>query len=231
MRQIFKIITFILCLVLFLNSLSAQDQEELDKELIYSIEQGNLTKVESLLSEGANIEVRWYYEEVTPLILAAFKGKIEIVRFLLSKGVNIEAVDYKGNTALNLLAGTQYTSHMTSDILKIISILISKGANIETRDYTGSTPISNAAKIGNDVVMLSIIVNGAHLDTQDNQGKTPLHWAVLEDNPSTVKLLLSMNAKCCLKDKVGNTPYDYSLATYNRVIELILLPVVRIHEH
>merc|ERR1712126_398688 len=85
-----------------------------------AVENGDLEIVEALAKAGADLDVQgtpgiggstgW-----TPLMNAAYFGKVEIVRFLKNQGVDVGKTDTNGDTALDL-AEQQFNS----EIIKIL---------------------------------------------------------------------------------------------------------------
>ena len=61
--------------------------------------EGDLDKVNRLIQEGANIEVR-DASSSTPLYNAVDGGHKELAELLISKGANVNAVDKSGNSPL-----------------------------------------------------------------------------------------------------------------------------------
>ena len=74
---------------------------DIDYELIKASSEGNITRVESLLSQGANINATPKSgKTTTPLIEAVRKANVEMVSFLVKKGADIDFVDFFNDTAL-----------------------------------------------------------------------------------------------------------------------------------
>jgi ankyrin repeat protein len=75
------------------------DSEELGQQLFHAIWQDEHKKIKSLISKGADIEVRDEYGW-TPLNRAAWRGKIDAVNILIEAGANLDATDSFSNTPL-----------------------------------------------------------------------------------------------------------------------------------
>lgn len=84
-----------LCMVIPLASLS------LDEQFIEACKEGNLSKAEELLEQGARIEARDGSDHQTGLVFAAYKGHVSIIKMLIKRGAEINATDDKGWTALS----------------------------------------------------------------------------------------------------------------------------------
>ncbi|CAG8794377.1 17698_t:CDS:2 [Gigaspora margarita] len=78
--------------------LTEQESNELDRKLIYAIKCDNVTLVEQLLKEGADV---WFRDEngVSPLHFACENGNLDIVKLLLLNGHAWNAIDINGITA------------------------------------------------------------------------------------------------------------------------------------
>ena len=74
-----------------------------------------------LLMKGIDVESRDVNGN-TPLINAAFKGRVEIAEILISHGAKIEGMTWKGYVPLFAAC---YSGH-----LPVVNLLISKGGNL-----------------------------------------------------------------------------------------------------
>ncbi|MDD5337323.1 MAG: ankyrin repeat domain-containing protein [Candidatus ainarchaeum sp.] len=133
------------------------------RELLKAAEEGNNSKIESLLSEKgkgrAYIEARDPYGR-TPLMKAAFNGHIKTVRLLWEKyNANPDAKDWDGQTAL---IRAVIFGHG-----KVVTELLNCGTDPRIKDRTGGDAIKNAMKFG-QFQMINIIKN---------------HHATLKDQP------------------------------------------------
>ena len=81
--------------------ISGINANSIDDDFINACKNGNLSRAENLLDEGANIEARDGSDRQTALVFAANRGHIDIVRMLIDKRANINAQDDKGWTALS----------------------------------------------------------------------------------------------------------------------------------
>ncbi|WP_264705197.1 ankyrin repeat domain-containing protein [Wolbachia endosymbiont (group A) of Gymnosoma rotundatum] len=78
-----------------------QVQLDLDKKLLIAAKGDALSKVEDLVTQGANIRARDENGQI-PLCIAVQHNRLDIINFLLGKGTNIEASDFRDNTVLKL---------------------------------------------------------------------------------------------------------------------------------
>lgn len=81
--------------------ISGINANSIDDDFINACKNGNLSRAENLLDEGANIEARDGSDRQTALVFAANEGHIDIVRMLIDRRANINAQDDKGWTALS----------------------------------------------------------------------------------------------------------------------------------
>jgi ankyrin repeat protein len=93
--------------------------------LLTACQDGNLSKVQKLLSKGVDIHDRNEYGD-TPILLASRNGHLSIVELLVSKGANVHDKDQYGNTPISA-ASDQWNSNTPSLIL-LIQLLLSHGA-------------------------------------------------------------------------------------------------------
>jgi hypothetical protein len=92
MRRLFLIFTL---------ACAAAGSTDLSTQLLSAAGAGHTREVETLLSQGADVETRDKNGR-TPLMLAAQHGRPEVVRLLLSKGAQSDARDKSGLTAYGL---------------------------------------------------------------------------------------------------------------------------------
>ena len=100
---------------------------------------------------GANLEIKTLDKGLTPLQLAALRGKPLCVAALLQCGANVRALENYGGTALHMAA---YKGHT-----EICRLLMIAGADPRLSDKHGNTPISLAKTQGH--TQLCSILSGA----------------------------------------------------------------------
>lgn len=99
--------------------------------LFTAILKGRIAVVQSLLSQGVNVNVRTISGK-TPLMAAAFKGYSDIVQLLVDNGADTNAKDSKGDTALKIATRAGYT--------RIAELLKKAGARAEDKSKTTEPP-------------------------------------------------------------------------------------------
>ena len=192
--------------------------KNLDEQMFDAALRGDLTTVEKLVSEGADINFmnQWgttavfsaawegnitalelyhslganiTFEQTNLLCNAAFNGKVDSVKWLLEKG---EKADFTfANTGENAL---HYTICKTSEMqerTEIVKLLIAAGADVNKRTIEGS---EEGLCFMRDVRL---------------RGETPLHRAAAYANVAIVKLLIDAGADITMKDANGDSPITW----------------------
>jgi ankyrin repeat protein len=116
---------------------------------------GNLDKVKSLITQGADINAvdensTW---EKTPLYAAAEKGHADVVAYLLEQGADTAIANAAMSTPLRVAANQGHA--------KVVKLLLAHGADPDKdRDSYGRTPMIwaiLAARSGNTTAYIAII--------------------------------------------------------------------------
>ncbi|HTE27264.1 ankyrin repeat domain-containing protein [Flavitalea sp.] len=189
----------------------------LDQQLMDAVVEGNLNTVESLVSQGANINyidpwgncavftAAWegnvkaldlYYklgavlelEDNNPLCNAAYNGKFESVKWLIEKGANPNFSFKKtGENALH------YAICKTSEMearTGIVKLLVDAGTDVNKKTIIRAETLC--------------FMRDAFL-----KGETPLHRAAAYGNERIIKLLLDAGADPSEKDANGDSPISW----------------------
>lgn len=202
--------------------------------LINSVQEGNATKVRTLLEQGAapNTLIRFQTEsslldaiqqlyrrpshndispDETVLMYAADQDRTDIVRLLLKYGADVNRRDAPegGKTALHYAAGQgSYVS---------VKMLLDHGATVNVQDGSGLTPLLSAIlaeffegnkpqpKQSTQCVDL-LLQHGAEVDYGTADGSTPLIVAACGPAYGSLSLLIKHGANVNAHDKRGDTP-------------------------
>jgi len=101
---------------------------------------GQTEAVEVLLNSGAGIEARGGHSQRTPLIEAAYNGRLDVARFLVQRGADVNARDDRGKSALWMASTPE--SYVPAGGPQLIEFLAENGADVEAADNTGMTPLA-----------------------------------------------------------------------------------------
>jgi ankyrin repeat protein len=135
LRHIGKVTVLLSCMV----ALPKAVQAEPAAELYAAAAAGQLERVDTLLSQGADANAKNPADR-TPLHAASAAGNARVVRKLLAFGADPNLTDKRGITAL-----MEAVSHGFEEVAKD---LIAAGADVNAKDTTGATLIDKARKNG-----------------------------------------------------------------------------------
>jgi len=161
---------------------------------IDAAKQGNLTVIQSLLSQRSPLETTTH--GASPLHFACYHEYPAIVTVLLEYGISVNARTIK-----------------TCDF--------PLGKNLKN-NWGGTTALMLAAYKGNMAIVKALLARGARINDQDDRGQTALHYAILGDSwplqpisrayKQVIQALLAAGANPRLQDEQGNDAiYYYSL--------------------
>lgn len=98
---------------------------------------------------------------MTPVLWAAFEGKLDALRLLTGRGGNPDKSDQFGNTALHLAAAKGH--------LPCVDFLVKFGANIFALDIDNHNPQQLAAINNREEILRYLDAAAAHLETADKK--------------------------------------------------------------
>ena len=140
-------------------------QDELNKRLYDAVSDNRISKIEQLLKQGADVNVKdkdgW-----TPLQWAALKGNIDIGKCLIENGADVNIKDNLGRTPL-------YRASRWNQI-GVAKLLIENGADVNAKDKDGWTPLHLAAVLDRIDIVKVLIENGADPFINNKDGETAL---------------------------------------------------------
>lgn len=191
--------------------------ENLDKQMLDEAVKGNLSTVEKLVAQGANIDytdlwgncaifsAAWEgntealdlylslgatleLEDNNPLCNAAFNGKVESVEWFLKNGANPNFNFKKtGENALH------YTICKTSEMenrVEIVKLLVDAGTDVNKKTIKAAETLC--------------FMRDAFL-----KAETPLHRAAAYGNVAIINSLIAAGADLSAKDANGDTPMSW----------------------
>ncbi|MES2623646.1 MAG: ankyrin repeat domain-containing protein [Pseudomonadota bacterium] len=185
--------------------------------LQWAVYEGDVERVKSLLSEGADIAVANNYGS-NAMQLAAEVANTEILELLLDAGANADSPNPEGQTALMLVARTGN--------VEAAKLLISHDATVDARETWGQqTALMWASARRHPEMMELLLTEGADVDAQslhrdykrhvtaegraksmDTGGLTPLMYAVRENCLSCLEVLIKHEVDLDKPDPDGMSP-------------------------
>ena len=135
-----------------------------------AVESGNTSRVQELLNEGVNINLK--FKGLSPLHRACYEGHIGVVRLLVEHGADVNTKNSNGWTPL------QVSCSMDMDRLEIAKILIQNGADLDSKSNDGETALHESCCFGRWLATkLLMVENGADVNARCKDETTPLHKA------------------------------------------------------
>jgi len=155
--------------------------------LIHAVIVRNMSLVEFLLGEGAEIDAVATKAGWTALIYAARLGSIDLVRLFLDEGANINRSNNRGETALS-----EATSKGNIELVKF---LVSRGASMDHADDRGQTVLTQAVSEGNTKVTKLLVDEGANINVLGRGGRTALANAIYFSYLDLVPFFVNADAR------------------------------------
>lgn len=135
---------------------------------------------------------------VTPLMIAASRGRADTVKDLIEKGADVNERDKRyGMTALMSASLSGHTD--------IVKFLIDRGADVNGKDGDGTTPLIKAAMNRRFDTVRLLLNRGADVNAKDKYGRSALREAARKGYTDIVKLLLDANVDVNMRDKDNKT--------------------------
>jgi len=167
------------------------NMDHIDREslLAVAIKNKNITIVELLLKNGANVNKRGYRRN-TPAMLAAEMGDLQIIKILVNSGANLNDQNLDGDSLISIAAFNKHNH--------IIEYLIEQGVDINMKNNIGETSLIIAARRGAIKTVEFLLNRGANPKVTSRKGKSILE--VLKEsrdtmNPNSLKLLIAEKEK------------------------------------
>ncbi len=138
-------------------------------ELHSAATNGEVAKMETLLTNNANVHYK-YYSGYTPLHLAAQYGKRDAVDFLINFGAYIEFTDDEfQETPLHLAAREGHHA--------VIDALMKHGAKLEALNHKMNTPLHKAAREDKLEAVQALVGYGANKKARNIDGNSAYDYA------------------------------------------------------
>ena len=134
----------------------------------------------------------------TPLMGAAFKGKVQVVKSLIERGADPSLMDNKGWNSLHVAANGG-----DADIIDLIHTQV---PNIESKTGDGCTPLMIAAFNSKLHAVKWFLEKGATVTREDNSGANALHFAAEGGDTDIIDLIHTLLLNIESKTSQGRTP-------------------------
>jgi ankyrin repeat protein len=204
-------------------SISAGQDASLNAGLFRSIRAGDISGVENLLRQGADVNARQEHG-ATPLMYAALYSPAPCMQLLLEKGADPNAKNKFGATALmwgaddavkvrmliangadvNARAASGRTALMAAAATRgagdAVSALIEAGADVKARDSMNRGAVSSAAESGDVSILRQLLAKGADPNEPAQFGSALMSFSLL-GNPEAVNLLAARGANINFKSE------------------------------
>ncbi|CAN2103767.1 ankyrin repeat domain-containing protein [Wolbachia pipientis] len=158
-----------------------QSRLDLSSEFQNAINEGNLDVAESLVDEGADVNVANGSGQ-TILHFAAGSDDLELVKRLLDKGASVNSTDAVMESPLHYAVAE-------GGNLEIVKLLVDKGANVNAKNIFSRTPLHLATIVNRLNLVQHLVERGADFNLSDRYGDTPLSFATKQEYSDTVKYL------------------------------------------
>lgn len=203
----------LLILVLDIRNASRRFQRETNRDFLIAAEKGDIEAVRHSISDGADVEVKYWYEGFkfhwnegfetregrNALHAASSRGHTKIVEILLKNGADV-------NESKTAIISASERGHKD-----IVQMLLANGA-----DANELYPLSWAIRGGHTDVVRVLIEHGAKVnvtgDEKDDRSITPLHLAARGGFPVIVQLLIAEGARVNARTAKGRSPLHWAVA-------------------
>ncbi|XP_071098269.1 serine/threonine-protein phosphatase 6 regulatory ankyrin repeat subunit A-like [Haliotis cracherodii] len=178
---------------------------------------GNVDMVMHLISQKVcGIESRGKYGR-TPIMQAAFFGRIDVFELLLNEGADLSVADDDGDNILHVacLGGN----------VAMVKVIVSKDVlPLESRGKYGRTGVMHAANKGHRDVLDLLVTNGCDLSVMDSNKDNVLHLATKGGSVDTLHYILSQKVlDIDAKGQYGQTALIKAARTsHTSVVDLLL---------
>ena len=156
-------------------------------ELHSAVDEGDIARVEDLLSSGVDVDQMSSFNEA-PLHRAALHGRADIAEMLLDRGAKIATRNADGYEPVHLA--------VIFGSLPVLRLLLARGADVNARGFADWTPLHVAFGHRWASEAVGILVSaGANLNALDRLGETPLDKANFYNVPELLKSLREHGAR------------------------------------
>jgi ankyrin repeat protein len=144
-----------------------------------AIEDNDLDSLKTSVARG--LDVNTAHGGMTPLMVAASRGRADAAQTLIDVGARVDTVSLSGATALHFAALTGKAD--------TIAVLARAGADVNAQDLRGTTPLMCAIFTGDPLNVIALLEAGADTARRNNRGENALQIATDLGRPEIVSLL------------------------------------------
>jgi ankyrin repeat protein len=174
--------------------------------IFFAIKKGNLSQIESIVTENHDSLNERNEDDFTPLHLACLEGQLEIAGYLINQGADVNARTNLNITSLHLSA--------LEGRVEIVKLLLDKKVKAdiqaEVPEIGGGNwmPIHMSANTGEaDVVKILLSYKPDLIDAPDKNGWTPLKIACMGGHLDVAKVLIQCGANVNARASNMSTPF------------------------
>jgi len=160
---------------------------------------GDTAAVKAWLEKGVDVNMRGNGNN-TPIMEAAFAGKLDTVRLLLDHGADISAKKDDGETVTSLGGGHKDVADLFKNVSALVVAsskgdtkaakdVIDKGTPVNGLDANGQSALTEAAWNGKTEMVKLLLEKGANPNIKKSDGQTPLSLATSQKHQDIVGLL------------------------------------------
>lgn len=201
--------------------------------LLEACRNDRVSLVSTLSEEGADINIPYGLNRVTPLMLAIFNGNVELVQLLCSNpSINIGLRDAGELTALS--RALSFPTHAVEEnIFNIVQILIAAGADANEVVGRNEETILNIAIAERSLPCIKYLLDtvGLNPNQSSTTGLSPFMCACRRGNMDVINLLIERGVNVNALNERRENALFYAVRGYlypdrrdaNRDTELILL--------
>lgn len=165
-----------------------KSNKDVGEALSEAAQKGNISMLQLLLKNGADLEARNRWGHETPLMKAAYYGQVEAVAWLLDHGAKMEARDSRGNTALLHAAWMGKCD--------VVKLLLERGAEVQAVNNLNWNALMQAALEGHVDVAKILLQHGSRTDLIDKEKGANVHYlAKRSGSKALLELLEEHGAK------------------------------------
>ena len=179
-----------------------------NKQLLKISKKGNLNKLEKVLGQHVNIDIRNKNNQ-TPLTIAIRKGHTDFALRLIDSGADINRTGRNGISPLSFSA-------YVGDI-KLVRTLLEMGADVHSVDKFGSPPLFWSAT---KEISELLIEYGSKVKVRNKYKETALMWA---NNGEQAQFLIDQGIKINAKDRLKQTAIIHSVKNSLSDVSNVLL--------